>query len=81
MPIDYRVRLEVTRFAAGPDPQVHLRCRWTLANASGKTLHTRVSRLGEAVALGDYDAIVAAMSRSVAQLAREVAGAVPAPSP
>lgn len=76
VPIDYRLRVKVTRFAAGPDASVHLRCRWTLADGTGRTLHTRVSRVDEAAALGDYDAIVAGMSRSLESLAREVAGAV-----
>lgn len=76
-PIDYRVRVDVSRFAAGPDPNVHLRCRWTLADAAGKTLQTRVSRIDEAATLGDYDSIVGAMSRAAAALARELAAAVP----
>lgn len=80
VPIDYRLRLDVSRFAAGPDPSVQLRCRWTLADAAGKTLHTRVSRIDQAAVLGDYDSIVGAMSRAVESLAREVAGSVP-PAP
>ena len=78
-PIDYRVRVEVTRFAAGPEPKVHLRCRWTLANAAGKPIHSQVSRLEEPADLGDYTDIVAAMSRSVEALARQVAARVPPP--
>jgi uncharacterized lipoprotein YmbA len=75
--LDYRIRVDVERFAAGPDPNVHLRCRWTLADPAGRPLQTRLSRIDVPVAsLQDYGAIVEAMSRSVEALAREMAAAV-----
>jgi uncharacterized lipoprotein YmbA len=75
--IDYRIRVDVERFAAGPDPNVHLRCRWTLADPAGRPLQTRLSQIDVPVAsLTDYPAIVEAMSRGVEALAREMAVAV-----
>jgi uncharacterized protein len=75
--LDYRIRVDVERFAAGPDPNVHLRCRWTLADPAGQPLKTRLSRIDVPVAsLQDYAAIVESMSRSVEALARELAAAI-----
>ncbi len=74
--IDYQIRVDVESFAAGPDPGVHLRCRWTLADAAGHALETRLSRIDVPTALGDYGAIAEAMSRSAEALARELAAAV-----
>lgn len=75
--IDYRIRVDVERFAAGPDPNVHLRCRWTLTDPAGRPLQTRLSQLDvPVVSLTDYPALVEAMSRSVEALAREMASAV-----
>lgn len=76
--VDFRIRVDVERFAAGPDPRVHLRCRWTLSDAAGRRLVTRLSRLEVPVtSLTDYAAVVEAMSRGVEALAREMAEAVP----
>lgn len=75
--VDYRIRVEVERFAAGPDPQVHLRCRWTLADAGGRPLTTRLTSLSVPVSsLSDYAAVVEAMSRGVEELAGEMAAAI-----
>lgn len=75
-PIDYQIRVDVERFAAGPDPNVHLRCRWALADAAGQALETRLSQIDVPAALGDYDTVTEAMSRSVEELAREMTAAV-----
>ncbi len=75
-PIDYQIRVDVERFAAGPDPNVHLRCRWALTDAAGRALETRLSRIDVPAALEDYGAIAEAMSRSAEALAREMATAV-----
>jgi uncharacterized lipoprotein YmbA len=75
--VDYRVRVEVERFAAGPDPEVHLRGRWILSDAGGRPLATRRSSLRVPVSsLSDYAAVVEAMSRSVEELAGQMAAAI-----
>jgi len=76
--VDYQIRVEVERFAAGPDLRVQLRGRWTLSDGAGRALETRMSRLEVPVgSLTDYAAVVEAMSRSVEGLAREIAAAIP----
>lgn len=75
-PVDHRLRVDILRFSAGPDPNVHLRCRWTLYDGDGKLVAARRSHLSEPAGLSDYDAIVQAMSHAVRGLAREVAEAI-----
>ena len=76
--VDYRVRVQVERFAAGPDLRVQLRCRWTLGDSAGRPLASRLSRIEVPLtSLTDYAVVVEAMSRSVEALAREIAAAIP----
>jgi uncharacterized lipoprotein YmbA len=76
VPVDYQLEVRVARFAAGPDDNVLLRCRWTLSDKRGRTLVTKASSFTEPASPQDYDATVAAMSQTVAALAREVATAL-----
>lgn len=75
-PIEYRVRVDIHRFAAGPGGTVRLRCRWTLAEPAGQALRTQAARFDVPATPGDYDSIVKAMSRSLAELAREIGAAI-----
>jgi hypothetical protein len=77
-PIDHRLRVDVLRFSAGPGDAVQLRCRWTLYDGKGRPAATRVTQVSEPAPVGDYDAVVAAMSRTVEALAREVAQTIQA---
>ena len=72
--LDYRVVLKVDRFDAGPDDQVVLNAGWALHRgmsagwiAGGRKV-IRVPVQGD-----DYAAIVAAMSRAVGEVSREIA--------
>jgi len=76
VPIEYRVRVDIRRFAADPEGTVRLRCRWTLADAAGKALRIRMARFDAPATAGDYDSIVAAMSSSLTQLSGELGAAI-----
>jgi len=79
---DRRVMGEVSEFEAGPDGEVVLRVRWVV-QSPGKPEEAAV-HLGEyreAAAPGDFDAMVAAMSRALARWSRDIAMALAAWKP
>lgn len=77
-PLDRVVEVEVGRLDADEAGQVVLDARWWVYRGDGETL--LASGHSEAVEQGapppDYAAIVAAMSRAVAAVSRDIAGAV-----
>ena len=74
VPVDYQVVVEVNRFDVGPDGKAVLIARWyVLRGDEGKVLHSDSNVIIEPSPTNDYADIVAAMSRTVAQLAREIA--------
>lgn len=75
------VEVDVDRFDAGEDGEVLLDARWRVRQADGgRSVGAGRSLIRErgAPAPPAYDAVVAAMSRAVDGLAREIAAAVPA---
>jgi uncharacterized protein len=77
VPADYRVTVHVTRFERMPDNAVWLKALWTVLAKDGRRVAARgESNLAEPVHGGDYGATVAAMSRAVDQLGKEIAGAM-----
>lgn len=70
---DLEVELEITRFERFDDGKVHLSANWQVVNRSSKVLSRHASDLAEPVAGSDYDRTVAAMSRLLATLSREIA--------
>jgi hypothetical protein len=77
----YRVQVTVVRFEADPSGQVGLVARWSIVGKDGKLLQSVQSSLREAAGRQDYEAIVAAMSRALGALSREIAAALQALPP
>jgi uncharacterized protein len=74
VPVDYQVVVEADRFDVGPDGQAVLVAHWyVLGGQEGKVLHFGSTVITEPSATKDYASVIAAMSRAVAQLAREIA--------
>jgi hypothetical protein len=77
--LDLVVELQVFRFEPDQDGLVHLLGHWRLRDAAhAKDLGSADVDLSEKMASVDPDGEVAALSRALAQLARQIAGAVPA---
>ena len=72
--LDYQVEMEIERFEKRLGGQVELAARWQISDAKTRTsLAIHRSSLTAAAEDGDYDAIVAALSRTVAALGEEIA--------
>ena len=78
-PIDCRVEIEVSRFDGKPGDSVSLQGRWSLFSKDRKrTLVTKNSSVTEPANGKGYEALVAAQSRAIAKLSREIADAIQA---
>jgi uncharacterized lipoprotein YmbA len=78
-PLDYQVPMDVLRFDGVLGREVILSVRWTLLSGDGKEiLLSRVSRINEPAAGPSVEAFVAAQSRALAKLAREIADGIQA---
>lgn len=76
-PIDCRVEIEVSRFDGKPGDSVLLQSQWIVFSKDRtKVLRTKTSSLSEPVNGKGYEALVAAQSRALATLGREIAEAV-----
>ncbi len=76
-PVDYQVTGDVVQFDGSPNGQVTLVARWNLVHAGErKHLASRQSTISVLVAAPGYEALVAAQSRAVEQLGREIAAAI-----
>jgi uncharacterized protein len=76
-PIDYQVTVNVTEFYGHKDGQSALVAQWSIFKEEGKeALLSRKSRFGASAGTQDYGAMVAAMSQTIADLSREIAGAL-----
>ncbi len=81
--IEHQVVIDVIRFDGRLGGDVLLEARWRVLGREKKELVLRYSAMTEATGESGYPALVAAMSRSLAALSREIADAVktlPAPS-
>jgi uncharacterized lipoprotein YmbA len=74
---DYRVSIDVRRFELTPGEGAALDAAWSVS-ADGKVLKSARVAIVEAVADPSFEALVAAQSRSVARVARDIAAALPA---
>lgn len=79
-PIEYQVVVEVTRFEGYTDGNSVLVARWSIFGADGKQeLLTRQSTFTTPIGtLQNYEVTVSALSRSLADLSREIAAEVTA---
>ncbi|MGD0231129.1 MAG: PqiC family protein, partial [Syntrophorhabdales bacterium] len=76
-PADYTITVHVTRFDPVPGNAVRLKAMWTIMGKDGSHLVARgESSLSEPIQGQNYGAIVAAMSRAVDQLGKELVGAM-----
>ena len=76
-PIDCRVEIEVSRFDGEPGGSVLLQSQWIVFSKDRqRVLGTKTSSISEPVNGKGYDALVAAQSRALAALGREIAEAI-----
>jgi uncharacterized lipoprotein YmbA len=76
-PIDYRVTVDVLRFEGEKGGDVELTARWTVLESSGKeVLSMKKTTLTEPSGRNSYEALVAAHSRVIESLSREIADAI-----
>lgn len=93
-PIDYQITLDVTKFEEGADGNTVLTVFWSIVNPSdGTVLQMHQSTYRDAGATGEagtpgtvagprpYNEVVAAMSRDLGSLSRDVAAAIAALKP
>ncbi|HJY84639.1 MAG TPA: PqiC family protein [Candidatus Binatia bacterium] len=74
MPIEYQVVVEVTKFLGELGGQASLEALWRIVGKNGKdVLVIKKSSFTEPVGGQNYDALAAAMSRTVAALSRDIA--------
>ncbi len=75
--IDLKVEVEVIRFAGQLGSDVTLAARWRLAQGNGsEVLPLRLSSYSEPIAATSTEALVAAMSRALGSLSRDIASAI-----
>jgi hypothetical protein len=76
-PIDYKVAVEVVRFDGELGKSAALTARWTVMEGDRKALKfVRRSKITGAVDDSNYEAMVAALSRTVESLSREIAESI-----
>ena len=77
IPRDYQIEVKVIRFDGSPGDKVVLEAWWTLLSGDGKTLlESKRSSFSEPAGGRDYKSLVAAQSRNLASLSREIAEAI-----
>lgn len=73
IPLDYRVQVEISTFEQGPDGAVKLVAGWQVFKGDDYgLLSMRKSTITQPVEGEGYDAIVAAMSRALGELSRQI---------
>jgi hypothetical protein len=82
MEIDLRVEIALVRFEGDTSGEVSLVARWRLVRANGSQAHPlQVSTYSESAANRSTEALVAAMSRALSSLSRDIAVAIAITSP
>ncbi len=75
---DYSVNMRVLRLDCVPGDRVFLKAQWTLsAGTEKKEVAARVTTLTERLTDARYETMVAAVSRAVEQVSREIAKEIP----
>jgi uncharacterized protein len=75
-PVQYQVAVDVARFEGAVGAAVTLEARWRILGGDGKELALRRSTVTEVVGAPGYGALVAAMSRALGALSRDIATAI-----
>ncbi len=79
LPATYRVQVDVTRFSGAVGAEAALRARWYIFGKEAQTaLVTRQSSFSEAVSGQEYEALVAALSRTVEALSHAITAEIKA---
>lgn len=82
MELDFKVEIAVIRFEGNTDREVSLAARWRWVRANGSQVHPlQASSYTESTADRSKEALVAAMSRALASLSRDIASAIAIASP
>lgn len=77
VPVDYRVEMEVLRMDGNLGGKVSLEAWWMILSGDGKKMVlNKKSTFTEAVSGKDYNSLVAAQSRAIGHLSREIAEAI-----
>lgn len=77
--LKYQVTVKLIQFDGSTAGRVRLRADWSILDgSSGKVLAMRKSNISLAADAKDYETLVAAESKAVAELSRQIAGAVKA---
>ncbi len=77
--VDLMVEIAIVRFEGDADGEVSLVARWRLLRSDGSELHSlRASSHTESAADRSTEAVVAAMSRALGALSRDIASAIEA---
>ena len=72
--LNYRIKLDVVRLEGSPGGETFLKARWSILNGNGKKMFiVKTSQLHEATDGRGHDALVAAESRLLESLSREIA--------
>lgn len=76
-PVDYQIRIDVSRFETDSSGNAVLATRWTITDSHDQRLvYAGNSNLSEAIRPGDPAAEAAALSRALGNFSREVAAAI-----
>jgi uncharacterized protein len=76
VPASYRVEVLVDRFEGTLGDSVMLKAQWEVFARNRSLLLKRESMIREQINGGSYDALVAAMSRAIERLSRDIAGGI-----
>jgi uncharacterized protein len=78
IPLDYQVEVDVSRFDADATGRAVLDARWTVYGEGGEGLieEGRSTIVEPAVDPTDYEAVVASMSKALAQMSNDIAGVI-----
>lgn len=75
-PVKYTVAVDVARFEGVGGGDVALEARWRIVGVDGKDLTVRRSTFSETTGAPGYGPLVAAMSRALGALSRDIATAI-----
>jgi uncharacterized lipoprotein YmbA len=79
MPVDYQVKVDIIRFDGQPGKEVFLVAHWSIMSADEKKLFAmKRSDIREAAGSGGYEDLVAAQSKALGSLSREIAEVIQA---
>ena len=81
VPIDYQVKVVITRFDGTPGKVVSMKGRWALFGEGGeKMIVVKRTKIQKRVDGKGYEAVVSAQGRALAELSRQIADAISAAS-